>query len=477
MHFNNFFRKAASVLLCTALVSSLCIAPVSLQEVQASADPYGLPATDDFGADAYGYLEELFHSFPARTNQEFARSESLNQSGLWIKSQLESFGYQVMEHAYPHYNFTGINYAVTKPGLSDKVIVIGAHYDSMPTFGIDDNGSGVSVVLELAKRFYSMETPCTLQFVFFDNEEYGHYAGSCCYVHTYLEPNNLLENILCCINIDSIAGGDRLYGYGGEYTEEDTLIREWVYEEANLIADEMDIPLYTLPEQVEMFRSPTRISGSDQYYFAVKGIPYLYLESSLWCNEDGTGGNEETRLTCHYQTANEAFASTGGQIMHTEFDNLDTLNQLLPGRVQRNLHDASQLVTYLLLDISPDTEASIPARKAAAQEAASLLSAEASEAESTEETPGQTEESPEKVSSDASTDETESASFFSESGESESTAAAPVIDSNHHFMTGIFITIGTLLILFIIFLLCRSITANRRRRKRIKRYGEYGSKR
>ena len=92
------------------------------------------------------------------------------------------------------------------------------------------------------------------------------------------------------------------------------------------------------------------------------------MEASLWCNDDGTGGNDETHLTCHYQTANEAFASTGGQIMHTEFDDLNRLNELLPGRVQKNLHDASAIVTGMLLDISPNTEAGIEIGRASCRE-------------------------------------------------------------------------------------------------------------
>lgn len=123
----------------------------------------------------------------------------------------------------------------------------------MPTAGVDDNGSGVSVLLELAHRFYDMDTPCTLQFVFFDTEEYGAYAGSSCFVYTYLMTNNLLDDVLCCINIDSIAGGDRLYGYGGEYDEDGKLTREWVYDEANLIADDLGLDLYTLQNKLLSF--------------------------------------------------------------------------------------------------------------------------------------------------------------------------------------------------------------------------------
>lgn len=443
------------------LAAALFVFPssVSAADIPAESDTNSDPenSEDTYGLDAYANLEYLSQNFPARTNEENARSESVTNAGLWIQSQLESYGYEVSTHEYVHFDFTGTNYFVTKPGTSDQVIVIGAHYDSMPTGGVDDNGSGVCVLLELAKRFYDVETPCTLQFVFFDTEEYASYAGSSCFVYTYLVPNELLENVLCCINVDSIAGGDRLYGYGGEYDEDGQLTREWVYDEANLIADELGIDLYTLPEQVEEFQSPTRLLGSDSYYFAKEGIPYFYMEASLWCNDDGTGGNDETHLTCHYQTANEAFASTGGQIMHTEFDDLARLNELLPGRVQKNLHDASKLLTGMLLDISPNTEAGITAGKAAAQNAQNSLTEEETEALSSE--------------SDEASEEDE---FFESSTEdlSEEESAAPVIESDHKFMTGLFAAAAIVLVLFVVFLLTASLTANARRRRRIRRFGE-----
>ena len=312
MRIRTFFKKIA---VCT-LSAAVLLSPASafgadIQTDMTSAESQDTESaaseTEDlYGVEAYANLEAIYQNFPQRINDENNRSENVTNAGLWIQSQLESYGYEVSTHDFTHFDFTGTNYFVTKPGKSDKTIIIGAHYDSMPTAGVDDNGSGVSVLLELAHRFYDMDTPCTLQFVFFDTEEYGAYAGSSCFVYTYLMPNNLLDDVLCCINIDSIAGGDRLYGYGGEYDEDGKLTREWVYDEANLIADDLGLDLYTLPEQVTEFQSPTRLLGSDSYYFAKEGIPYLYMEASLWCNDDGTGGNDETHLTCHYQTANEA---------------------------------------------------------------------------------------------------------------------------------------------------------------------------
>lgn len=59
-------------------------------------------------------------------------------------------------------------------GVDENVIVLGAHYDTMPTCpGVNDNGSGSMVLLELAKSLsalrYRLKT--TIMFVWFDFEE------------------------------------------------------------------------------------------------------------------------------------------------------------------------------------------------------------------------------------------------------------------------------------------------------------------
>jgi len=321
-----------------------------------------VPDTTGYGEAAYAFLETLTSTWPERLNEENNRSQSLNDAGLWIKGELEAFGYTVESQDYTHFNYTGTNYYTTKPGTSDKIICIGAHYDCVNTTGTDDNGSGVSVLLELAQRFADIDTPCTLQFVFFDNEEYGGFVGSYNFVNYVLNEQGLLDDVLCFINLDSVGAGDRLYAYSGVYDEADNLTQIWPLQLAQAAAGISNVSLCTLPEEVAShpdaalaFRSPTRIIGSDHYYFMTQGIPYLYFEAGLWCNDDGTGGNSDTHLTCHYQTANPAFASTGGQIMHTEFDNLQTLNQLLPGRVQYNLTCVSLVVSSMLMQITEQT--------------------------------------------------------------------------------------------------------------------------
>ena len=146
--------------------------------------------------------------------------------------------------------------------------------------------------------------------------------------------------------------------------------------------------------------------------------------------------------------------------MHTEFDDLNRLNELLPGRVQKNLHDASAIVTGMLLDISPNTEAGIAAGKAAAQEESSSIDNSIEE----------------NVSEDSSFENDTSESIESEtqnaSLDEPNESAAPVIESDHKFMTGLFAAAAIVLILFVVFLLTAALTANQRRRKRIRRFGE-----
>ena len=71
-----------------------------------------------------------------------------------------------------------LNIEVIKEGQSKKTIIVGAHYDSAGTHGVDDNGSGVVVALESALRMIDVETPYTIKYVFF-GAGWG-WRGFCC---------------------------------------------------------------------------------------------------------------------------------------------------------------------------------------------------------------------------------------------------------------------------------------------------------
>jgi Zn-dependent M28 family amino/carboxypeptidase len=68
------------------------------------------------------------------------------------------------------------NLILNLPGRHPNLapILIGAHYDGVPgSPGADDNASGVAVLLELARFFYTNPAKRSIQLIAFDLEEYG----------------------------------------------------------------------------------------------------------------------------------------------------------------------------------------------------------------------------------------------------------------------------------------------------------------
>ena len=80
----------------------------------------------------------------------------------------------------------------------DGLVLAGAHYDGVPgSPGADDNGSALTVLLELARVFSEMPPPCALRLVAFDLEEQD-LVGSRAYaaeLHERREPLRLMLSL------------------------------------------------------------------------------------------------------------------------------------------------------------------------------------------------------------------------------------------------------------------------------------------
>ena len=90
--------------------------------------------------------------------------------------------------------------------LPDEIVVIGAHYDTVPgSPGANDNGSGVAAALALARRFADQRPARTLRFVFFANEEPPFFQtgemGSLVYAKSCKEKD---ENIVAMLSLETI---------------------------------------------------------------------------------------------------------------------------------------------------------------------------------------------------------------------------------------------------------------------------------
>lgn len=97
---------------------------------------------------------------------------SLDRTADYIESTLTSSGYSVHRQTYSCYGKNVSNLIVEKAGTEQEVVVIGAHYDTVPgTPGADDNASAVAGLLELARLHRNIPNKKTLLFVAFANEE------------------------------------------------------------------------------------------------------------------------------------------------------------------------------------------------------------------------------------------------------------------------------------------------------------------
>jgi aminopeptidase YwaD len=155
------------------------------------------------------------------------------------------------------------------PELKDEYVVIGAHIDHVGSQagevyypGANDNASGASAVVELARVFSKLETKPerSILFVLFDAEELG-LNGARYFVENSPVP---LENIVAMLNFDCIAHGDSIQIGSG-------LSNPMLYE----IAKAADA------DGSGMLTSNTwRGGGADATPFYEKGVPTLYFVST-----------------------------------------------------------------------------------------------------------------------------------------------------------------------------------------------------
>lgn len=295
---------------------------------------------ENFGNIAIGMLEMLDQDFPGRQTG----TASADACADWLEGQMNSFGYRVERRQFTMPDgAVGYNLISMKTGDSEKEILLCAHYDSdSATHGADDNGSGVSVVLETAKRLAGKSIPCSVRIIYWSGEEAG-MIGSKAYVEQMTAKEQ--ERILCVINVDSIAAGDRRYVHGGNPQEDGSVSGTWLQQLALEISEDYGLGMTTHPE-IGGIPEGTRVQGSDQMFFAYRGIPYIYLESSLY--SDQAGNDRPHRV----QTADSRVGH--GQIMHSPWDELEKIRSLFPGRTEEHLAAYSLLAYRLCTGLTPE---------------------------------------------------------------------------------------------------------------------------
>ncbi|WP_160137698.1 M28 family peptidase [Chryseobacterium sp. c4a] len=135
-----------------------------------------------------------------------------NENALnWIKNKYLSYGYtanQITENPFPYGNATSKNLIITKTGTvyPNKYVIICGHYDTITGPGVNDNGSGTSIILEAARILKDVPTEYSIKFIHFSGEEQG-LIGSTHYVNNVVyQGNNRILDIKLVFNLDQVGG-------------------------------------------------------------------------------------------------------------------------------------------------------------------------------------------------------------------------------------------------------------------------------
>jgi Zn-dependent M28 family amino/carboxypeptidase len=133
----------------------------------------------------------------------YDRSLELEQAAQYIRREFLKIGLEVKEDLFHWEGRTYRNISAEKRGTTspDKVLILGAHYDTVPgSPGADDNSSAIAVLLEVARNIQKVSLGSTLKLVAFALEECG-YAGSIHYAERAREGG---EKILGMISLEMV---------------------------------------------------------------------------------------------------------------------------------------------------------------------------------------------------------------------------------------------------------------------------------
>ena len=125
------------------------------------------------------------------------------EAGNFIYEELVKYGYTTYFIEWNNSGYEDRNIEAILPGEKNDSIIVCAHYDSVPSSpGADDNGSGTSAVLAIAKALsnFKVKLTYTIRFVLFSGEEEG-LLGSFSYATNAVE-NNM--PIIAVLNADMI---------------------------------------------------------------------------------------------------------------------------------------------------------------------------------------------------------------------------------------------------------------------------------
>jgi hypothetical protein len=360
---------------------------IGLCGCNSAEDNVNTVASIDYGTKAMEYLVELTDETQGIGQRQTTTQREV-EAGEWIYDKLTGFGYDVTVQSFAYKPIgqddlvNSNNYIVEKKGKTDKTIILTAHYDSTGSqtgsLGATDNGSGVVALITIAEKLQDIEIPYNVRFLLVGAEENG-INGSLHYVKEAYA-NGQLDNVIAMVNEDTINGGDYVYvhsahsdylhykkaceriGLNDKTYNADPEFRQVVLQASiDVLGSAGAFRIHSqvlTPEGYVDYPEGETGSWSDHAGFACAGVPIAYVESTNY-NINGESGydgysqtihsdtwdcyNETTKTACNRETE-----SKWGEIWHMEFDRIDKLEELFPGRLEKQLSDNVHVMIELL---------------------------------------------------------------------------------------------------------------------------------
>ena len=233
----------------------------------------------NYGEHAATTLDKLINDYPGRYRgtANFAGAADLMQSQMG-----DAYSISRQDFSWGTGNSrSSQNVIAYAAGTQPQYVVVGAHFDTYfgrPTLqGLDDNGSGASVLTEIARNLNGVPLEYGLQVIGFGAEEEG-LQGSKAFVKSLNASQR--ENMLAMINLDSLITGDMMYAHSGQNSVSNPGLSS-LREHAFKLAKELNINLFTNPGLDAAYPAGTGCCSDGEAFEALK-IPILYVEATNW---------------------------------------------------------------------------------------------------------------------------------------------------------------------------------------------------
>ena len=223
-----------------------------------------------------------------------SQADGLKLKELMEQGEMVEATVSVQENAVPSRNLIA-----ELPGTGDGILVVGAHYDTVPdSIGASDNSSGMGSLLAIAEAISGRSFPFTVRFIAFGSEETGLH-GSEYYVES-LSPEELAQ-IYLMVNLDSVGSGTHLRLSGDRWAA------NYVKETADREGISLDLS------------SRSGRGGSDHANFRNAWVPVLFFLS-----------NDLSRINTPADTMEHINPGLLGDVTALVLDLLENVDQL-PG--------------------------------------------------------------------------------------------------------------------------------------------------